>query len=232
MYLGSLLLCFILSFDLQVSALSVALPKSVLLSLSSKYSGCLKSHPLLTNVLTASTLCVLSDSISQHFERSKAKADSLILTTKTGETQRILGHSWYRSFCMAAYGATIYGWLVIYWFRFLNNLIPQEGITRALIVKKVFINQLVMSPFLNSLFFTYVCATRDLTSTLSQKFQQIKQKLSKDLLPTIKRSCVYWGFVQYINFSYVATAYQLLYTNSAFLIWTTYIAYVGFRKVE
>jgi hypothetical protein len=40
------------------------------------------------------------------------------------------------------------------------------------------------------------------------------------------------GIIQFINFSYIRTNYQLLYTNSAFVIWTTYIAYIGFQKLE
>jgi hypothetical protein len=40
------------------------------------------------------------------------------------------------------------------------------------------------------------------------------------------------GIIQFINFSYVRTNYQLLYTNSAFVIWTTYIAYIGFQKLD
>jgi hypothetical protein len=93
---------------------------------------------------------------------------------------------------MSAYGAVVYGWLITYWFKFLNHIVPQEGITFALIIKKVFINQFFMSPILNSMFFTYVTITRDLTSSFDQKMKQVVSKLKRDLLPTIKRSCVYW----------------------------------------
>lgn len=225
-------ICLTFACRSNALALSLALPKSVILSLSNQYSGCLLTHPLLTNVLTASSLCVLSDSISQSFERSNQRS-ALVKSTETEVIPRAAeGHSWYRSFCMSVYGATVYGWLITYWFKFLNRLVPQENITFALVIKKVLINQLFMSPLLNGMFFTYVTLTRDVTSTISRKIEQIKLKLSKDLLPTIKRSCVYWGIVQFVNFSYVATKYQLLYTNSAFVVWTTYIAYVGFRKLE
>ena len=228
--LSFLLICLANICGCKTLALALTLPKSAILSISNKYSGYLLTHPLLTNVLTASGLCVLSDSISQSFERlnQQPAVDSLIGKMEPAA----FGHSWYRSFCMSIYGATVYGWLITYWFKFLNRLVPQENITFALVLKKVFINQLFMSPLLNGMFFTYVTATRDVTSTISQKIQQIKLKLSKDLLPTIRRSCVYWGIVQFLNFSYVATRYQLLYTNSAFVIWTTYIAFVGFRKLE
>ena len=209
-----------------------ALPKQALFALSSKYSGCLLAQPLLTNIVTASSLCILSDSISQNFEQTRA-ATSVREAEKKGLTApKVAKHSWYRSFCMSVYGAIVYGWLTTYWFKFLNHVVPQEGITMALVLKKVFINQLFMSPTLNGMFFTYVTITRDFTSTFAQKIIQVQLKLKRDLIPTIKRSCVYWGIVQFINFSYIATKFQLLYTNSAFVIWTTYIAFIGFKKPE
>ena len=227
-----ILLLIILVLTALVPTFSLSSPRTITLAISREYSKCLQAQPLLTNVITASALCVLSDFISQSFERSKAKASC--------ESDRILGkmtssvprHSLYRSLCMGVYGATVYGWLITYWFKLLNSIVPQENITFLLVLKKVTINQFFMSPILNSLFFTYVTLTRELKSNLSQKIRSVKLKLGKDLIPTIKRSCVYWGIIQTINFSSVPTSYQLLYTNSAFVIWTTYIAFVGFQKLD
>ena len=227
-----ILFLIILVLTALVPTFSLSSPRTITLAISREYSKCLQAQPLLTNVITASALCVLSDFISQSFERSKAKASF--------ESDRILGkmtssvprHSLYRSLCMGVYGATVYGWLITYWFKLLNSIVPQENITFLLVLKKVTINQFFMSPILNSLFFTYVTLTRELKSNLSQKIRSVKMKLGKDLIPTIKRSCVYWGIIQTINFSSVPTSYQLLYTNSAFVIWTTYIAFVGFQKLD
>ena len=216
----------------RAESLSLALPQQLLHSIGSKYSGCLIARPLLTNVLTASSLCVLSDSVSQSIERRGAATSARDAVKHGLPVAQVMRHSWYRSFCMSVYGASVYGWLVTYWFKILNRLVPQENITFALIVKKVFINQLFMSPTLNGMFFTYVTMTRDVTSTLEQKIAQVKQKLDRDLIPTIKRSCVYWSIVQFINFSYMATKWQFLYTNSAFVVWTTYIAFIGFKKMD
>jgi Mpv17 / PMP22 family len=227
----AVLFAIIVFFTVLLSTFSLSSPRTITLA-TREYSKCLQAQPLLTNVITASALCVLSDFISQSFERSKANASF--------ESDRILGkttssvprHSLYRSLCMGVYGATVYGWLITYWFKLLNSIVPQENITFLLVLKKVTINQFFMSPILNSLFFTYVTLTRELKSDLAQKIRSVKMKLGKDLIPTIKRSCVYWGIIQTINFSSVPTSYQLLYTNSAFVMWTTYIAFVGFQKLE
>lgn len=215
-----------------VPTFSLASPRAITLAISREYSKRLQLQPLVTNVITASALCVLSDFISQRFERSKAIASSKSDRLLGNSNSSIPRHSLYRSFCMAVYGATVYGWLITYWFKLLNYIVPQENITFFLVMKKVTINQFFMSPILNSLFFTYVTLTRDLRSNLSEKYRSVKMKLGKDLIPTIKRSCIYWGIVQTINFSSVPTRYQLLYTNSAFVIWTTYIAFIGFQKLD
>ena len=94
------------------------------------------------------------------------------------------------------------------------------------VFRKVLVNQIFMSPFLNALFFTYVIMTRNTTASTtssnntkkdysgfkkhnikitntSTKLQLIKKKLSQDLLPTIYRSCVYWITLNLINFRFV-----------------------------
>lgn len=184
------LILLFLVFGKKVFGLSLS---PSILSVGKTYSKCLQAQPLITNMITASGLCVFSDSISQYFERLKEVDDikkGAVLVSQPIENSP--KHSLYRSFCMSAYGAVVYGWLITYWFKFLNHLVPQEGITFYLILKKVFINQFFMSPILNSMFFTYVTVTRNLTSSFDQKMKQVVQKLKRDLIPTIKRSCMYW----------------------------------------
>ena len=60
----------------------------------------------------------------------------------------------------------------------------------------------------------------------------LRRKLDQDLVPTMKRSCVYWGSVQLVNFLYVPQRFTLLYTNIGFLIWTVYVSLVGYRQVK
>ena len=146
LFLGVLLCRRVVSLHVLVSSL-----KQPAANIISSYVNLLTTKPMVTNVVTASALAVLSDSISQ-------KAETFQVQTTMNESTAIPPspqHSWYRSLCMAIYGATVYGYLIIYWFKLLNFLVPQEGITRAKVVLKVCINQLVMSPLLNSLFFTW-----------------------------------------------------------------------------
>ena len=181
-----------------------------------KYKECLSSHPLPTNMLTASILSVCSDSASQAIERK-------------GNENKRLRHSYYRSATMAIYGSIISGAFVSAWFEILNGLFPPP-MTLSRVIQKVAVNQIFMSPVLNGMFFTWVVLTRDLSSTLQEKASIVRAKLGRDLMPTIKRSCVFWSTLNLLNFFIIPIKYQLLYTNLAFLIWTTYISIVGYRK--
>lgn len=248
---------------LNKAAAAAVVPSSNLLaSIGGTYIASLNRNPFTTNVITAAGLCVFSDSISQFVERRAVAAQLQSFEKRAVATQTqtssvtssslsppsstapvllaptVQVHNWYRSLCMSVYGAGIYGVLIIYWFRWLNHVVPQEGITPLLAVKKVVINQAVMSPLLNSLFFAWVSYTRDLSRSwnLTERTEQLKRKLAQDLLPTIKKSWGYWGVAQFVNFWWISRLwgkeYQLLYVNLSFVLWTTYLAYVGYRKVK
>jgi len=132
---------------------------------------------------------------------------------------------------MALWGWLISGLLIHYWFVFLNGLFPAKGLTLVGALKKVGVNQVVMSPGLNSLFFAFTTYTRGDVDG-GQKLAFLKRKLAADLVPTIKRSCAYWGTIQLVNFLLIPPRFGVLYTNVGFLLWTTYISLVGYKKIE
>ena len=219
-----------------VRGLSLAGPGKIIGYLCEGYTRSLHVQPLLTNIATASALSVVADGISQSIEISGSKKAQSSRSEDPDpsigvETIASTKFSAYRSFCISVYGGLVYGWLISYWFKFLNFLVPQQGITFSKIALKVAINQSVMSPGLNSLFFAYVIFVRDLVTPLNVKLQLLKKKLAADLVPTMLRSCLYWGTVQFFNFAYIPTNYQLLYTNIAFVMWTTYVSFIGYKKV-
>ena len=192
-------------------------PLSLLKPAAKAYCSSLATAPVITNCLTAAALSITSDGIAQSFERTSS--------TKDAE------HDYARSAWMGLWGYSISGLLVHYWFIFLDRLFPVAGLTFVGAVKKVTVNQLVMSPLLNSMFFAFTTYTRaDVVGTTRREY--LKRKLAQDMIPTIKRSCAYWGTVQLVNFLYVPQRFRLLYTNFGFLVWTIYISLVGYRQVK
>ena len=192
-------------------------PVSVLRPVTSLYCAALAKHPITTNCATAAVLSVTSDAIAQRLER-RANPDA-------GKHHDVSRTSW-----MALWGWIISGLLIHYWFIFLNGLFPVEGLTLIGALKKVGVNQLVMSPGLNALFFAFTTYTRGDVGS-GQKLAFLKRKLAADLIPTMKRSCLYWGTIQLVNFLLIPSRFAILYTNVGFLLWTTYISLVGYRTV-
>ena len=56
--------------------------------------------------------------------------------------------------------------------------------------------------------------------------------LARDLLPTIARSCTFWGVVQSVNFRFVPLRLQVLFSSSAYLVWQTYVSWVANRGLR
>ena len=102
--------------------------KNVASVLLKSYTNAISTQPILVNMVTASTLSVISDAISQRIEINSnelVRRKQLALDPKSENILPSQKHSIYRSFCMSIYGAFISGFLVIQWIRFLNFIIPE-----------------------------------------------------------------------------------------------------------
>jgi protein Mpv17 len=187
------------------------------------YKFQLNARPLLTNCVTAASLSVLSDSVAQTIERK---------INESVNDDRNLNHSIRRSLWMALWGFTVSGLMCSYWLTWLASIFPAEGMGIGRALMKVSVNQVVMSPSLNVLFFSYTTYTRRDVSSVMPRAEFLKMKIKQDLVPTIKRSCLYWGSLQFLNFMYIPAQYTLLYTNVCFLLWTVYLSLVGFGKIR
>jgi len=191
------------------------------------YRSALAARPLITNMLTASALSVLSDSVAQQMESNSTPPQQHPSRT----------HDWQRALAMATFGAFVYGAFVQYWFRFLNSfaalrVVPGDW---PAVCRRVAVNQACMSPFLNSLFFAWVVFTRNDPlggqRSLTDKVATLKRKLAQDLLPTIKRSMMYWTTFNLGNFGLTPFENQVVVTNLGFVAWTVYLSIVGYRRV-
>lgn len=178
------------------------------------YGQVLSTAPLVTNVASAAGLAVISDSIVQ-----------------TATSPPDARWDFERSAWMAVWGGVVSGAIIYYWLIWLGAKFPSARTSTLQLVGKVFVNQLVMSPGLNGGFFAFVIWTRTLPRLLftAAKRRMLLDKYRQDLLPTIMRSCVFWSVVQAVNFKVVPARYGVLMTNAAFVVWTTYLSFVGNR---
>ena len=193
---------------------------SPLALLGSSYTNALTAAPLLTTAVTASSLSVLSDGLSQGVELRGKNVPA----------------SWdvERSAWQAVWGGAIAGVMLFYWYRLLAFLFPRARTSVTQLVLKVFTNQLIMSPGLNGGFFAFVIFTRTVPKLQmdTEKWSLLAAKYKRDLLPTIMRSCAYWTVVQTINFTVLPAQFTTVSTNFFLLIWTTYLCLIANRKVK
>ena len=201
------------------------------------YRGLLATHPLRTNMVTASILSVASDAIAQSVERRNAalvrkKQPLHHQQQQQQQPQPLQGHDFKRSLAMGVYGAGVFGAFVSEWFKILSRLVPVGPGDWKGVILKVGVNQFFMSPFLNTLFFSWVTFTRSSSSSLSEKASTLKRKLNQDLKPTILRSLVYWSTWNLASFGIVPPKYLVVTTNLGFLLWTIYVSMVGYRTVQ
>ena len=188
------------------------------------YTGLLATAPLATNCISAACLGMLSDGIAQSLApcASDAFCDEVV-AVKTWDFERT---AW-----MSVWGAAVSGGVIFFWLRLLATLFPSARTSTAQLISKVFVNQLVMSPGLNGGFFAFVVWTRTAPRMRmdASKWSQLVDKYRRDLLPTIMRSCLFWSAVQSVNFTIIPPQFGVLWTNAAFVLWTTYLSFVANR---
>jgi Na+/phosphate symporter len=189
--------------------------------LATLYKTALHKNPLVTNCITASSLCVLGDSVAQRIELSAATSIEGKKTT----------HSFERSLWMAVWGLLVSGILCSLWLQWLETIFPSEGMTLMRAASKVVVNQIVMAPLVNSMFFAFITFTRPLPSISTRK-AYLTKRIKHDLWPTIKRSCAYWGSLHMINFMCIPPQFTILFVNACLLIWNVVISLIGFQKMQ
>lgn len=100
--------------------------------------------------------------------------------------------------------------------------VPGKG-TGAL-VKKVLLDQLTWTPFINSLFFATTSFMQHRDADLA--VQSVQDKL----WPTLKVNWVVWPVLQGINLALVPLPYRILFVNVASLFWSAFLSNMASAK--
>ncbi|XP_037272506.2 mitochondrial inner membrane protein Mpv17 [Rhipicephalus microplus] len=170
----------------------------------SLYTRVMHDHPVKTQLITTATVMLSGDLIAQKVLERRTDID----------VPRAA-----RFFVM---GVAFVGPALRVWYLALERIIGSGG-GRAMVIKKVFLDQAVFTPvFLPSFLVT-------LGALQQRSWDSIKDTLRADYLPILKANYMLWPAAQLINFSLVPLNYRVPFASCVALVWNTYLAWKANR---
>ncbi|XP_043796031.1 mpv17-like protein 2 [Apis laboriosa] len=157
---------------------------------------------LYTNVTISISLSATGDVLEQYYEILKGEWDKWSIN---------------RTKNMAISGMSI-GIVCHYWYKYLDAKLP--GRTINIVLKKVFIDQLVCSPLCITMFF--------LTLGLLEKsnWSDLKNEIIKKAYRLYIAEWIIWPPAQIFNFYFLPSKYRVLYDNTISLGYDVYTSHV------
>ncbi|XP_017086236.1 mpv17-like protein isoform X1 [Drosophila eugracilis] len=115
----------------------------------------------------------------------------------------------------AVMGTAVYAPTLYFWYKWLDRVFP--GTTKIVIVKKLILDQFVLTPYLLTVFY----AGMSMMEGTEDTFLELREKF----VPTFVRSCIFWLPAQALNFSLVAPRFRVIYMGVCGLIWVNILCW-------
>ncbi|KAH8360863.1 hypothetical protein KR084_009536, partial [Drosophila pseudotakahashii] len=115
----------------------------------------------------------------------------------------------------AVMGTAVYAPTLYFWYKWLDRAFP--GTTKVVIVKKLVLDQFVLTPYLLTVFY----AGMSMMEGSEDTFLELREKF----VPTFVRSCIFWLPAQALNFSLVAPRFRVIYMGVCGLIWVNILCW-------
>lgn len=189
------------------------------------YLRALHTRPLATNILSAGAITVTGDTLTQCILRYR---------------QPDLAWDSSRTSAMACWGLVAGGAPNYYWFKWLDRTFPYRRGWRLL--GKVLFNQVTIAPFMNSLFFAYVVAYKELDARrhvpaareprddfARAVWNRWKVKMRQEFVETTMLSCMCWTPAHLLNFAYLPPHTRVVFMNTGLAFWMSFLSYIGHK---
>jgi len=182
----------------------------MLKSIVKQYSNLLLHYPFLTKAFSAGILMGCSDFTAQMIEWY-TKQDN----TNNEIDKKPYHYDHHRTVRMVSIGFCS-GGLLHHWYGFLHNRIQYTGING--VIFKVFIDQCIFSPLALVGFFTISGALGGLSK------QEIKKSMEDKFFNVLLKNYTIWPMATIINFRFVPTQYQVVWTSAISYAWSVYLS--------
>lgn len=166
------------------------------------YEHSLRTRPLQTQMVTSTILWGLGDLFAQRID-GKHNHDKL------------------RTLSTAAYGGTVIGPIGHYFYMGMDKVVTRylKIGTVGFVLAKVLGDELLFGPVHVGGYFAWM------TLAEGGSLQDVKHRIQQDFIPTFMAECLYWPFIQGVNFWKVPVKHQLLVVNTACLADSTFLSW-------
>lgn len=169
-----------------------------------------KKHPFITNSVIYSSLYVGAE-YSQQYLTKRVFVDE---KNKKDIDYPTIGR-------YAVMGGLVYSPTLYTWYKWLDRTFP--GTAKSIIVKKLLIDQFVLTPFLLTVFYTGM----SLMENADDPFVELREKF----VPTFVRSCIFWLPVQTANFIMIPPRFRVIYMGVCGFMWVNILCWIKRQQV-
>jgi Mpv17-like protein len=121
----------------------------------------------------------------------------------------------------AVMGTFVYSPILFNWYKWLDRTFP--GTTRKIIVRKLLLDQFILTPPLLVIFYVGM--------SLMEMQKNTFEECQKKFLPTFQRSCLFWLPAQTVNFLLIPPQFRVVYMGFASFLWVNILCYVKRQKL-